>query len=123
MSVHPRGTAASFVDQAGAWGRRLEDREADRLGMTVREARAVVARRSGVAPGTLENLRKGRLKSVGAHVYARLRAAVIRELEAEHAALEHELQLLRAAGSDPRENEIAAVVASREAVRSALREA
>lgn len=40
-----------------------------------------VARRLGVAPGTLWNIRKGRTKGIRAWVEQRLRAAVIREDE------------------------------------------
>lgn len=112
--------ATTYVDQARDWTRTLEDREAARSGATLREVRPVVARHAGVMPGTLENLRNGRLKSIAAHVYARLRAAVIRELENEVRHLEHELISLRATGADPRENEVAAVVANLAQVRAAL---
>lgn len=112
--------SAAYVDTAEGWAKRLEDREAARSGTTVAEARRVIATRTTVAPGTLENLRKGRLKAIAAHVYERLRASVIKELEAEVRALEHELQLLRATGADPRHGEIDAVVASLASVRKAL---
>lgn len=59
------------------------------------EARELAARCSGVAPGTFENLRRGRLKMVTAFVHEQLRAALARELEAEIGALTHELHLVR----------------------------
>ena len=113
-------TPATYVELASEWTRRLEDIEADRSGVTIPTAREAVARRAEVSPGTLENLRKGRLKAIAVHVYDRLRAAVIRELENEVRSLEHELQILRATGVDPRENEIDAVVASLAKARAAL---
>ena len=113
-------SAAATVDDARRWAKFLEDREAKRSGQNVDEARPAVARRVGAAPGTLQNLRKNRLKSIAAHVYGGLRAWVIRELEAEKAALEHELQILRQQGVDPREEQVEEAQASLAEVRSAL---
>jgi hypothetical protein len=113
-------TSGSYVEKARAWSRVLEDREAARSGLTIREARPNAARKIGIPPGTLANLRNGRLKSIAAHVFDRLRAAVERELQAEMRALEHELQLLRQQGVDPRDIEIEAVVADLAKVRHAL---
>ena len=113
-------TSTAFVDRARGWTRVLEDREATRNGLTLKEARPRVARRAGVASGTLENLRNGRLKAVAVHVYERLRLAVERELVAEMAALEHELQILRQSDVDPRAAEVEAVVSHLTAARQAL---
>lgn len=109
-----------FVDTARGWSRTLEDREASRSGRRLADARRDVARRTGVNPGTLENLRNGRLKAIAVHVYERLRAGVIREIEAEMRHLEHELTILRQTGVDPRSDEATAVLASIETVRAAL---
>lgn len=106
--------------QARDWGGLLEEREMRRSGVKRSEARAIIARRLGATPGTLENVRKRRLKSPAKWLMDRLRGAVIRELEAEAIALEHEIHLLRQSGVDPRDNEIGAVVASLAAVRQAL---
>lgn len=113
-------TPAAYVDAAQGWARELEDREARRTGMTVAEARKVVANRTTVAPGTLENLRKGRLKAVAAHVFERLRTGVIAELEAEVMRLEHELTVLRQTGSHPGSDEMAEVEAGLAKAREAL---
>lgn len=129
MRIPPEGTnhpmsiaahSAAYVEQAEGWARTLEDREAQRSGVKLADAREAVARRVVVPSGTLENLRKGRLKAIGVHIYDRLRAGLIRELEAEVRHLEHELQILRTTGADPRDNEIAAVVASLAKAREAL---
>ena len=124
MYSHHQGndemSSAAFLEKAQGWGRTLEDKEAARTGLRLVEARPLVARKTGVAPGTLENLRNGRLKAIAAHVYERLRAGVIHELEAEMRHLEHELQILRQTGVDPRSGEDAALVASLAKVREAL---
>lgn len=117
--VVPR-SAALTVTEAAEWSRKLEDREAARSGRSVSEARLTVARRLGAAPGTLQSLRKGRLKQIAAHVYEGLRALVIRELEHERVALEHELQVLTQTGAHPASNEISSVLAGIAEVRSAL---
>ena len=113
-------SSATYVERAQKWARILEDREAERQGRWIKDVRPDVARKAGVSSGTLENLRNGRLKAVAVHVYERLRAALDRELVAEMRALEHELQLLRQQGADPRDIEVDAVVAHLAAVRKAL---
>lgn len=115
-------SAAATVDDARRWSRQLEDREAARSGRPVSEARLTVAQRIGAAPGTLQSLRKNRLKQIAAHVYEGLRALVIRELEHERTALEHELNVLRQTGAHPGSQEVAAVVADLVEVRAALGE-
>lgn len=118
-----RGTtmnSAIYIDRARAWGARLEDREAMRSGLPIKEARPIVARRTGVSTGALTNLRKNRLKSIAAHVYDRLRAAVERELQGELAALQHELAVLRQTGVDPRGPEVSEAEAHLAAARRAL---
>ncbi len=93
-------SAAAFVDRAQAYERLLVDKEAARSGQSSNAARQKVAIRVGAAPGTLENLRRGRLKEIAAHVYAKLHASVVAELEAELRHVEHELAIARTAGLD-----------------------
>lgn len=112
--------ATSFVDHARTWGRSLEEREAMRTGKTISEARRVVARKTGVSPGTLENLRNGRLKSIGAHFYERLRTAVIAELHAEIGRLEHEIEITRQAGLVTSGDEVAKAQAALETARALI---
>ncbi len=113
-------TATAYVDRAEDWARLLEERQAHRAHTRIAEAIGAVARHTAVPHGTLVSLRKHRLKSIPAHLYARLRAGVISELEAELARLEHELAFLRTPGVNPSPDETAAVVEDISAVRKAL---
>lgn len=116
----PTMSAVANVEDARQFARRLEDREAARSGATLHFVRPVVARRIGVSPGTLENLRRGRLKDVRKSIFDSLKAGVIREIEAEMRRCEHELQILRQTGADPRSDEIAEVEAGLAKAREAL---
>lgn len=113
-------SATLYVGRARNWAKTLEDQEAVRRVVSIEDARQHVARQTGVLPGTLENLRRGRLKEVAAHVYERLRAAIVRELLAEKARLDHELQIALQTGVDPRGPEVAALAADQALVRQAL---
>ncbi len=126
MTTHPSSgdkmsaSAIAYVGRARRWAETLEDREAKRSSLNVEEARPIVARRVGVMPGTLENLRKGRLKSIATHVYESIRASVIRELLAEKARIDHELQIALQTGVDPASPEMAEILADQALVRKAL---
>ena len=109
------------IARAKTWGRSLEEREMRRAGVDQDLAREAVARRVGCAPGTLENLRNGRLKTIASHVYAGLRAAVISEMEAEIARLSHEVHLARQAGLDAHDVDFAATEAALERARALIR--
>jgi hypothetical protein len=112
--------ATAYLDRARMWGKALEDREAARQGVPLPIARKTVARKTGIAPGTLETLRVGRLKAIAVHVYERLQAAVIADLEAEMGRLQHELTVARQAGVDPRSDEIVEVETHLARARAAL---
>lgn len=121
--IHRRGifmSAAVFVDRAREWERALVKKEADRSGLPSNEARVKVAHKIGALPGTLENLRRGRLKEVAAHLYAGLRAGVEAELEAELRHVQHSLHLVRQAGLDPRSGAHFSLVANEARLRQAL---
>jgi hypothetical protein len=113
-------TSVVYLSRARAWVVALEDRERARSGTKLPDARAAVSQRVGVPPGTLRNLRAKRVKSVAVHWYERLRAAVVRDLQAEMARLQHEQNLVHQAGLDPRGNEAAAILADIASVRLAL---
>ena len=113
-------TAVAYVERARGWARALEDRARHDGAPTLEEARTTVSRHTGVSPGTLENLRKNRLKAVSAHVYESLRRGVIRALEAELRHLEHQLHILRQTGAHPASDATSEVLANIALVRAAL---
>lgn len=113
-------SSATYTDRARDWGDALEERERRKSGRTRAEARRRVAAQIGIAPGTLDNLHRGRLKNIAAHVYDRLRCLVISELQEEMAAHEHEIALLMAIGADPRDDEVAAARAGLRKIDTAL---
>lgn len=80
------------------WAIGLEDRERARSGAPLPIARKAVARRLKIPPGTLENLRRGRIKGVRAWLVERVQSAFVRELELEIARLTHERQLVLQSG-------------------------
>lgn len=97
----------------------LIDRESRRTNDRVL-ARRNVARALGVAPGTIENLQRNRLKRISGWLRDALRARVIRELEAEIVRLQHELAVHKQTGVDPRSDQATAVRADLSAVLSVL---
>lgn len=113
-------TSAEFTARARGWARSLEDREAASTGRSLVAARRSLARKIKIAPGTLENLRKGRIKAVAADVYARLHEAVDRQLYAEMRRLEHEYQLVQQQGLDPRSLDHQAILADMAKIKTAM---
>lgn len=112
--------ANAYVERARNWAAAIEDSAAKEARASLRVVRPSVAREVGVSPGTLENLRAGRLKGIAAHIYERLQAATLRRLQSEMRRIEHELHVLKAQGLDPRDEEMAAALADRSALRRAL---
>lgn len=110
--VHKSGVSnpMTAATMAQSMVRRLETMERMRSGAPLKSVRPRVARAVGLSPGTLENIRRGRTKDPRFSVIEKLRAALIRELEREKRAHEHELQILMQIGADPRGNEVTAVV-------------
>jgi hypothetical protein len=103
--------SVAFDFSAQSFVRRLEDRERERLCVPFPVARRSVSRRIGVAAGTLENLRRGRIKGVREWVLAALRAALVAEIEADIARAKHELQILRASDRRVDQSQISEVEA------------
>lgn len=91
--------AAVFLDA-------LERREASRSGANLPDVRRSIARKIGASPGTVENIRRGRLKRLVEGTTDRIKAALIRSIEAELVQLTHELDLLRQGGATPDSDEI-----------------
>ncbi|MBA4220185.1 MAG: hypothetical protein C0458_05585 [Methylobacterium sp.] len=94
-------SSVEFRDQSRDIIARLELRETRRSG-SLSVARQRLAHRLGTVPGTLETLARGRLKRIDDWLRARAETLLIREIEHEISALEHELACLRATGADPR---------------------
>ena len=99
--------AFSDVATVNRLARVIEDQEARRLAIPVSSARARVANRIGVAPGTLENLRRLRTKIVPNWLMNRLRAEFIVVLQSEIQRLEHEIHVARQIGADHRDDLLA----------------
>lgn len=89
-------------------------------GQTADEARAWLARKLSVGMGTARNLVRGRVKRVDETIRDRLRALLMRELEAEIARLTHELETLRRSGHHLASEHISEVEAHLGAARAIL---
>lgn len=108
------------IELARGWARTLEDKEAKRAGAPLEVIRPVVARRHGVPESKLVSLRKNRLKDIGVALFESLRSGVIRELEAEMRHAEHQIQILRQTGADPRGGEMQSALGRIQTIREAL---
>jgi hypothetical protein len=97
----------------------LERRERDR-GKSVPDARRELARKLRAGIGTVDNLVRGRIKRVDDTIRDRLRALLMRELEAEIQRLTHELETLRRGGHHLASQHISEVEAHLEAARLIL---
>jgi hypothetical protein len=118
-------SATMDIEAAGNFCRLLEDTEAERSGRTIPQARAAIAARIGVSPGTFENLRKLRSKMVPHWVMERIRAELITVLTNEIGCLQNEISIARQIGTDHRDNDLAAAAAqlviAKEILRGAAR--
>jgi hypothetical protein len=77
-----------------------EKSEAQALGLERIDVRPLLAARLQEAPGTLENLFRGRLKGIPAALYEKARLEFIRAVEREIGRLQNELAIARAGRSD-----------------------
>lgn len=112
--------AISDISTINRFATALENAEARRLGVRVNEARGRLARRLGVAPGTLENIRRLRTKIVPNWLMNKVRAELVAVLQSEVRRLEHEIQLARQTGLDHRDDALCAAETQIEAVRQIL---
>jgi hypothetical protein len=99
---------------------RLEQIRAQRLNASKAHARASLSRETRLPLGTMENIRKNRLKGVRVWVATAIRGALLRELEREMQRLQHEYQILVASGAGHRDCEMEQVVADLARARQAL---
>lgn len=74
--------------------------EAEWGGLKWPEARASVARKAGIAPGSLERLERGTLKFVD-RIGHRLDALFVATAQRQIAAIEHQVALAKARGDQP----------------------
>lgn len=112
--------ALAEATEAQSLAKMLVKAESRRTGDDLAAAQRNVARAVGVAPGTLENLMRARLKRVSGWLRDALRARLIRELESELMRLQHELAVLKQTGADPRSDEAIANRAHMATVLEAL---
>ena len=84
------------------------------------DARRIVARDAGIAPGALERLAGGRLVHVD-RITEKLQAYVIRHIERQIIALQHELEIARIASERPDEADILRAEAALEEAKKALK--
>ena len=89
-----------FESRARNWLDFAEASEAKLLGVTRDEARPLLAARMQEAPGTLENLFRGRLKGIRVKLYEKARREYSRAAEREIGKLENDLAIARAGHSD-----------------------
>lgn len=82
------------------WLAFAEESEARARGCDRADVRPRLAARLQEAPGTLENLFRGRLKGIRAALYEKARHEFIRAVEREIGRLENELAIARAGRSD-----------------------
>lgn len=118
---HSVMTAYTDVDTAQKYARLLENTEARRLGLPVREARESVARRLRSSPGFLQNLRNNRIKRIPSWLMDKLKEVFIAELQTEVQRLQHEIHLARQIGTRASDDEILAAETQIEAVKKILR--
>lgn len=104
MIIHDDGindpvmSAATFEDLARQWVRGLEEDEARASGEPLLVARQSLARKIGVAPGTLENIRRGRLKHIGKTIADQIQAYMVRHLQREIQRRTNDLQMVLECG-------------------------
>lgn len=99
---------------------RLEKKAADRRGCSRQDARLALARDIGIAPGTIENLLRKRIKAISTNVYRRILAAADRELCREAARLQHEREVIAAQAGRLAQIDLGEIDTHMQAIHSAL---
>jgi hypothetical protein len=123
MAMHPRNedkTSMLAFDQTVAHNLALLEEIKLRQHPSRSSARAAVAREAKILPGTYENIRRRRTKGIRGYVGRAVEALLLRELDGELRRLEHERQIILQRGVDPRSDEVAAVLADLQKVRSVM---
>lgn len=112
-----RTAAMSATAQLSDYIARLEG-GARSGGLDAPAARRRVAARLGVSPGTLENIRKGRVKRLVPGLIERARDMVVAALLSELRALEHDVVVVRARALDADRDAVAEMVALAQRARA-----
>ena len=107
----------SSTDLASDYARRLVKRERAKTA-GVESAMHNVSAEAGVGFWTLWGLWHRRRKRADGETIGKLRAALVRRLESEVRHLEHELQILRTIGVDPRDDTLAEAEAEADLARA-----
>jgi hypothetical protein len=102
---------------------RIESLEARRSDRSIREVRMTIARQLKTGVGTLANIRKQRRKTVPAWLMRNIGARLIESIQTEIRALEHEMEITRQIGVDPRDDTVCAVAASLASAKALLKQA
>lgn len=105
------------------WVEALERDCMQRDGVKLPEARVTIARRLGIAPGTLENIARGRKKSVAGWIEQKIKDAFSNALQSEIRRLEAELELVRARDGGIRDDALASADAALARARELVNEA
>jgi len=112
-------TAYGDLEQSKKIVEILERIERGRTG-TLDLARPRIADKLGVTTGTLETLRRGRLKNIGGWLRDRIASLLMREIGAEITRLRNELDLAFQSGSDPRWHNLAQIKADLAALEALM---
>lgn len=121
--IEPKMDATADVEKAAFLSRELEDLLSRVEGVKLPRARKMVAEKTKISAGTLENLRREppRLKSIPGWVTASLAAFTIRILEAEMTRIAHDLEIARQINLRPSEDEIRAARAAVENAKTLVK--
>jgi hypothetical protein len=115
--------AATYDARVTRWSKQTWETRRKRRGIAPDDAQTELARELKVSPGRVERARKGRIKNSATWFYERVRAAFIRELEAEIARLSQEIFLARQSGMDARDEPLEGAEAALASVRKLIEEA
>lgn len=118
-------TTAEYTDMGSvgslaAFSRSLIRREQSRSGGDAETAIRNVASRLKMGQGTLANIVRNRVKSVGFHIGSMIIAAAIADIESERKQLEHERDCLMALGPHADASDLAEVEESLAVARQGI---
>lgn len=115
--------AAIYDARVRHWSKETFAARKKRKGLSEEQTQRDIARELKVAPGRVERARKGRIKSSATWLYERVRAAFIREMEAEIVRISQEILLARQSGMDARDEPLERAEAALASLRKLIEEA